>query len=171
MSSEYHISSTFQLLLCILCTISCCNRAVSQIPQCISYPTIHHSEHRHAHFCSEWCIVGKRTGTLWNLLMHQPYFNSLWLVNQCWLIIWEVLWHSPEGNLTGNAQDIYPWYEFENYWSKDYNSIPRGQWVNPPNASYMHQWIGSALVQIMACPLFSTKPLSEPVLGYCQVNP
>ena len=30
-------------------------------------------------------------------------------LNQCWLIISEVLWHSPEGNFTWNAQDIYPW--------------------------------------------------------------
>ena len=36
-------------------------------------------------------------------------------LNQCWLIISEVLWHSTEGNFTWNAQDIYPWHEFENY--------------------------------------------------------
>ena len=35
-------------------------------------------------------------------------------LNQCWLTISEVLGHSPEGNFTGNAEDIYPWYEFEN---------------------------------------------------------
>ena len=32
-----------------------------------------------------------------------------------WLIISEVLWHSTEGNFTGNSQDTNPWYEFENY--------------------------------------------------------
>ena len=43
---------------------------------------------------------------------------------------------------------------------------------SPPSAAYMHQWIGSALVQIMACRrLFGTKPLSKPVLGYCQLDP
>ena len=42
---------------------------------------------------------------------------------------------------------------------------------SPPSATYMHQWIGSALVQIMACRLFSAKPLSKPVLGYCQLDP
>ena len=31
----------------------------------------------------------------------------------------------------------------------------------PPSAVYMRQWIGSALVQIMACRLFGTKPLSK----------
>ena len=38
---------------------------------------------------------------------------------------------------------------------------------------YAHecQWNGSALVQIMACHLFSTKPLSKPILDYCQLDP
>ena len=50
---------------------------------------------------------------------------------------------------------------------------PRGEWVNssPPSAAYMRQWIGSALVQIMACRLFSAKPLSKPMLSYCQLDP
>ena len=29
-------------------------------------------------------------------------------LSQCWVIIREVLWHSPEANFTGNTQDIYP---------------------------------------------------------------
>ena len=41
---------------------------------------------------------------------------------------------------------------------------------SPPSASYMRQWIGSALVEIMACRLFGAKPLSQPTLGYCQVD-
>ena len=40
----------------------------------------------------------------------------------------------------------------------------------PPNATYMHQWIGSALVQIMACRLFGAKPLSKSILYYCQAD-
>ena len=42
---------------------------------------------------------------------------------------------------------------------------------SPPCAAYMRQWIGSASVQIMACRLFGAKPLSEPMLGYCQLDP
>ena len=42
---------------------------------------------------------------------------------------------------------------------------------SPPSAAYMRQWIRSTLVQIMACRLFGAKPLSEPVLGYCQLEP
>ena len=50
---------------------------------------------------------------------------------------------------------------------------PRGPWVNSssPSATYMYQWIRSALVQIMACRLFSAKPLSKPMLDYCQLDP
>ena len=33
-----------------------------------------------------------------------------------WLIIIDVLLHSPEGSFAGNAREIYPWYGFENYY-------------------------------------------------------
>ena len=39
-----------------------------------------------------------------------------------------------------------------------------------PSAAYMHQWIGSALVQIMACRLLGAKPLFQSVLAYCQLD-
>ena len=42
--------------------------------------------------------------------------------------------------------------------------------LSPPSATYMHQWIGSALVQIMACRLFGAKSLSKPMLAYCQLD-
>ena len=35
----------------------------------------------------------------------------------------------------------------------------------------MCRWAGSALVQIMACRLDGAKPLSEPMLTYCQLDP
>ena len=41
---------------------------------------------------------------------------------------------------------------------------------SPPSAAYMHQWTGWALVQKMACRLFDTKPLPEPMLVYCQLD-
>ena len=40
-----------------------------------------------------------------------------------------------------------------------------------PIAAYMHQQTKPTLVQIMACCLFGTKPLSEPMLIYCQLDP
>ena len=51
-------------------------------------------------------------------------------LNQCWLIISEVLWHSHEENFIENAWDIYPWYVFENYWFKITAASPRGEWIH-----------------------------------------
>ena len=42
---------------------------------------------------------------------------------------------------------------------------------SPPSAAYMHRSTGSTLVQIMACRLVGTKPLSEPMLEYCSLEP
>ena len=37
---------------------------------------------------------------------------------------------------------------------------------SPRSVAYTRQWIGSPLVQIMACRLFKAKPLSKPMLGF-----
>ena len=42
---------------------------------------------------------------------------------------------------------------------------------SPPSVAYIRQWIGWALVQIMACRLFGAKPLSKPMLCQCQLDP
>ena len=42
---------------------------------------------------------------------------------------------------------------------------------SPHSTANMRQWIRSVLVQIMACRLFGAKPLSKPMLGYCQLDP
>ena len=39
-----------------------------------------------------------------------------------------------------------------------------------PSAAFVCQWTGSSLGQVMACRLFGTKPLPEPVLAYCQLD-
>ena len=39
------------------------------------------------------------------------------------------------------------------------------------SATYMRQWTGSALVEIMACRRFGAKSFSQPLLGYCQLDP
>ena len=39
-----------------------------------------------------------------------------------------------------------------------------------PHVAYRHQWTGSALVKVMACGLFSAKPLPDPMLAYCQLD-
>ena len=40
-----------------------------------------------------------------------------------------------------------------------------------PGAAYMRQWGRTALAQVMACRLLDTKPLPEPMLIYCQLEP
>ena len=38
------------------------------------------------------------------------------------------------------------------------------------SAAYMRRWTGLLLVQVMACSLFGSKPLPEPMLAYCQLD-
>ena len=48
-------------------------------------------------------------------------------LNQCWLMISEALWHSPDSNFTENTSDIYCWNEFEIYKVETVAKSPRGQ--------------------------------------------
>ena len=40
-----------------------------------------------------------------------------------------------------------------------------------PSDAYMCQWTRPSLIQIMACRLTGAKPLSEPMMGYCLLDP
>ena len=51
-------------------------------------------------------------------------------LNQCWLIIRGVLWHTSESSFAGIAQGIDSGYEFEKDILKNTFKSPRGQWVN-----------------------------------------
>ena len=42
---------------------------------------------------------------------------------------------------------------------------------SPPSAAYMRQRTRCAMVQVMARRLFGAKPLPEPMLIYCQLDP
>ena len=50
-------------------------------------------------------------------------------LNQCWLIIRGVLWHTSESSFAGIAQGIDSEYEFEKDILKNIFKSPRGQWV------------------------------------------
>ena len=52
-------------------------------------------------------------------------------LNQCWLIISKVQWHSSGSHFTRDTLDINHWNQFENYLSKLLFNSPRGQWVKP----------------------------------------
>ena len=51
-------------------------------------------------------------------------------LNQCWLIIIKVQWHSSEPNFTRDTSATNHWNKLENYLSKISFKSPRGQWVN-----------------------------------------
>ena len=57
---------------------------------------------------------------------------------------------------------------------KQFHSQDFGSFVPPPppppSATYMRQWTGSALVQVMACRVFGAKILHEPMLTYCELR-
>ena len=55
------------------------------------------------------------------------YLTELsYYLNQCWLVISEVLWLLNQSNFTSNAQAIILYNEFKNY---TFARFPRGQWV------------------------------------------
>ena len=76
----------------------------------------------------EWQVFSYKTGSN---VIHIGVQVNTWChyLNQCQLILIEVFWYSPEDNHTGNAEDIYPIYEFKDDWFKITDALPRGQWV------------------------------------------
>ena len=61
-------------------------------------------------------------------------------LNQCWLIIRGVLWHSSENSFTGIAQGIDSGYEFEKDILKNIFKSPRGQWVKYISIPLTGRW-------------------------------
>ena len=78
-------------------------------------------------------------------------------LSQCQFLISDVLWHSPESTFTMTAQIII--FYNENYTFNIIATALMSQCINssPPSATYMCQWIGSAVLKIMACHLFNAK--------------
>ena len=50
-------------------------------------------------------------------------------LNQCWLPIGVVLWHSPDNDFTASAQTTMLYNEFENCFFFNYLPISQGKWV------------------------------------------
>ena len=58
-------------------------------------------------------------------------------------------------------------YQIKNVFSKTGVILGRPNISSPHGTAYMRQWIGSAL----ACRQFGAKPLFNPMLDYCQLEP
>ena len=61
-------------------------------------------------------------------------------LNQCWLIIKGVLWHTSESSFAGIAQGIDSGYEFEKDILKNIFKSPRGQWVKAVIFIFSLRW-------------------------------
>ena len=74
-------------------------------------------------------------------------------LNQCWLIIREVLWYPPQGNFTANAivglsnvfhDDVIKWKHFPRYWP-----FVRGIHRSPVNSPHKGQWRGAVIFSLI----------------------
>ena len=61
-------------------------------------------------------------------------------LNQCWLLVSEVFWHSPDSNFTTSAQAINLYNMLENDTFKIIPTSPNGQWVKPGTIGSVNQW-------------------------------
>ena len=61
-------------------------------------------------------------------------------LNQCWLLISEVVWHSHENNYTLSAQDTILYNEFENYTSEFTVTTPSGHNKSHQNMNIVHNF-------------------------------
>ena len=66
-------------------------------------------------------------------------------LNQCWLIISKVKWHSSKGEFTRDTSAINHWNYLENEGPKNFSKSPRGQWVNKLSFSNPHPRTSAAI--------------------------
>ena len=78
-------------------------------------------------------------------------------LNQCWLLICEVLWHSSGSNYTASTQAITLYTEFQNHTIKSTASSPRDQWVRIKWMTQMSQGPSTTCISILTSP-FTLKP-------------
>ena len=83
--------------------------------------------------------------------------------NQCWLIIRDILWHSPENNFIMSAQANILWNDFKYCSFNITASSSRGQWVN--------QILFSLLIILNKNHLFQYMGAIWPILCPCTLNP
>ena len=69
----------------------------------------------------------------WAKVMAYCMTAPIHYMNQCWLIIEDVLWHSHENNFTRNTHELHPLHVFGNYTFTITTASPSGQWVKLPH--------------------------------------
>ena len=127
----------------------------------------------------------------WNLFNSSPPFAYIcqwtrsalghrwWLVvclapshylNQYWFIVNWTLRNKLHWNFNQNSIFSLKKMHLEMSSAKVAAILSRGRWLNPFCIYMSVNWV-SIGSQLMACRLFSAKPLPEPILIYCQLDP
>ena len=75
-----------------------------------------------------WRITVGVCSVIWNISTHIVMASSHYL-NQCWLAINKIFWHSFQGNVYWNTHKINPQPVFEIYIYEITGISPRAQWV------------------------------------------
>ena len=119
----------------------------------VPYPTMHNSEQKCVHFCSEWCIVGYGTGALWD-----SWAWSIWHHD-------DLVYRDPQiGPSAIEVMHITMRNSFENP-SPAFCRQQAGQLFNsswPKDAIWHSKSQSPPLVQVMACRLIMIQNAVKP---------
>ena len=89
-------------------------------------------------------------------------------LKQCWFIINEVLYHSPESNFIRNTQDINNQNVFENHHLKLQPHIPGTTVTSQVNNINSNHWQHDSINSLLG--LITKKTLISPLLAFCEIN-
>ena len=117
---------------------------------------------------AQWRHMAQRSGSTLVQVMASCFMAPSHYLNQCWLIISDVQWHSYEGNFTRDASNINHYNQFENYITKILFKSPRANEINlslgwSRSTKYAvidqmclkWQWVGLALSITLLCAYYS----------------
>ena len=141
--------------------MACCHRATSH------------------YFNQCWSFIDKNLRNLWDYTQLHIFPKSvLWISNLGIKLMCKCVAenHVCSGDYFTDDFAILIWIQdkFHFFGMNWYTQSVAVTWLinsSPPRAAYKCQWTVSALVQIMACRLYGTKPLSEPMLDHYQLDP
>ena len=119
-----------ETILTLYCTI-CSTDILNEIYYTIWAPRYNHG----LTLILSW-ISNHTSNNVWDEITCEAWISNYMpdvtkpLPEPSWLIVSEVLWHSPEGSSTGYNPDISPIDAFQNHAIKITTTSPRDQWVN-----------------------------------------
>ena len=86
-------------------------------------------------------------------------------LNQCWLIIIKVLWHSSEGIIMRRSKDTNQQNKIENYIFRITFRSPRGQWVKK-KTQHVSSWVVHYILIVMYAWVITSHRKTMDVITY-----